>query len=72
MPLLVYGGYFIRIGLLPSALTIIGGSDWIRTSDQRLMSPLLYRLSYAAVRRIIVSALADVNFVLHAKHTSYN
>ena len=28
---------------------LIGGSDWIRTSDQRLMSPLLYRLSYAAI-----------------------
>ena len=37
------------------------GSDWTRTSDQGLMSPLLYRLSYAAsnpqysIRQIQVS-----------------
>ena len=26
-----------------------GSGDWDRTSDPRLMSPLLYRLSYAAL-----------------------
>ncbi len=30
-----------------------GGSGWIRTTDQGLMSPLLCQLSYAANRRNI-------------------
>jgi hypothetical protein len=31
----------------------VGGSDWIRTSDQRLMSPLLCHLSYAAPKEVV-------------------
>ncbi len=32
------------------------GSGWIRTADQRLMSPLLYQLSYAANKRNIAQS----------------
>jgi hypothetical protein len=34
---------------LRKRIKLTSGSEWIRTTDQRLMSPLLCRLSYAAI-----------------------
>ncbi len=46
------------------------GSEWIRTADQGLMSPLLYQLSYAAVSENITQLSLNVNLtkrILHAR-----
>jgi hypothetical protein len=34
----------------PQVIELVGGQGWNRTSDTGIFSPLLYRLSYLAVR----------------------
>ena len=47
-----------KTAVLQSKTTVlIGGLDWNRTSDTRIFNPLLYQLSYRALRVLIVAGI---------------
>ena len=46
----------------------IGGSGWNRTADQRLMSPLLYLLSYATNHKKYTIIDSNRQFELLRRH----
>jgi len=38
-------------------MDFVGGASWIRTSDTRIFSPLLYRLSYGTFQVFVLNLL---------------
>src|SRR5690606_39529897 len=49
---------FLRKGLI--SLTILGSPSWTRTSDLRINSPSLYRLSYWGAEKITITRIFEL------------